>query len=460
MPIDQSGGTNNKPNYIFFMEQLKAMKGSCLARPLETKASDSTGFQNELLLCIMELDESKAAYDSTFVDFPLTRCYFAASLVTWADAVNKGLLDYLEKISKGEYVDVLNVDYHKFSSQDYWLSGRMKSDMMAYKDIPLNLNVVGRECRSSIELYEAFEDIVCEMAENFNKVKNTFDQLELYAPVIQKMKQQFDNPLIVYEYALMKEGYLEPTLKDYHKMQVKVCMDLLQSGMLNNILSISNEEIEAVDEAQLHMLMDSHYKKPDNLKELWAKLEKFIEVKEKLMIIPRRDLLLKYVLKHKNILTVDHIRAVYRFDKLLKLIHEDMVKMKPELAQYLTTNESPNVFGIVNSLTRLMQQDWFKEFRTDPKYGDAWIENFVSELLASEYQQELLEIWKDADKRLTLKGNIIGCLNKAGIIDGSDLGIATALLNGTIGENKKFAIYMGRGKKMVFCDWICDYVKG
>ena len=69
-------------------------------------------------------------------------------------------------------------------------------------------------------------------------------------------------------------------------------------------------------------------------------------------------------------------------------------------------------------------------------------------------------IWKDADKRLTLKGNIIGCLNKAGIIDGSDLGIATALLNGTIGENKKFAIYMGRGKKMVFCDWICDYVKG
>lgn len=324
MPIDQSGGTNNKPNFIFIMEQLKAMKGSCLARPLETKASDSTGFQNELLLCIMELDESKMAYDTTFVDFPLTRFYFAASLVTWADAVNKGLLDYLEKISKGEYVDVLNVDYHKFSSQDYWLSGRMKSDLMAYKDIPLNLNVVGRECRSSIELYEAFEDIVCEMAENFNKVKNTFDQLELYAPVIQKMKQQFDNPLIVYEYALMKEGYLEPTLKDYHKMQVKVCMDLLQSGMLNNILSISNEEIEAVDEAQLHMLMDSHYKKPDNLKEFWAKLKKFIEVKEKLMIIPRRDLLLKYVLKHKNILTVDHIRSVFRFDKLLKLIHEDM----------------------------------------------------------------------------------------------------------------------------------------
>jgi len=336
---------------------------------------------------------------------------------------------------------------------------------MAYRDIPLNLNVVDRECKSSIELYEAFEDIVCEMALNFNKVKNTFDQLELYAPVIQKMKQQFDNPLIVYEYALMKEGYLEPTLKDYHKMQVKVCMDLLQSGMLNNILSISNEEIEAVDEAQLHMLMDSHYKKPDNLKELWAKLKKFIEVKEKLMIMPRRDLLLKYVLKHKNILTIDHIRAVFRFDKLLKLIHEDMVKIKPELAQYLNKADDANTFGIVNSLTRLMQQAWFKDYRTDKKYDDAWIEKFVADLLASDYQQELLAIWQDPDKRPTLKGNIIGCLKMAGVIDGSDLGIATALLNGTVRENKTFASYMGLGKKMIYskdsnyCSWICDHLK-
>jgi hypothetical protein len=258
----------------------------------------------------------------------------------------------------------------------------------------------------------------------------------------------------------MKEMYIDPTLKDYLQMQVNACMDLLHSGILNDVLSIRNEEVEAVDEAELYKMIDPDYETPSNLKKLWAKLKKFIEKKEDYLIVPKRDKLLKYVLKHKDILTVDHIRAVFKFDNVMMLIHQDMVKMKPELAQYLTTNESPNVFGIVNSLTRLMQQDWFKQFRTDPKYGDAWIENFVSELLASEYQQELLDIWKDADKRLTLKGNIIGCLNKAGIIDGSDLGIATALLNGTIGENKKFAIYMGRGKKMVFCDWICDYVKG
>ena len=436
------------------------MNENCLARPLETKASDSTGFQNELLLCIMELDESKMAYDTTFVDFPLTRCYFAASLVTWADSVNKGLLDYLEKISKGEYVEVLNVDYHKFSSQDYWLSGRIKNDMMAYRDIPLNLNVVDRECKSSIELYEAFEDIVCEMALNFNKVKHTFDQLELYAPVIQKMKQQFDNPLIVYEYALMKEGYLEPTLKDYHKMQVKVCMDLLQSGMLNNILSISNEEIEAVDEAQLHMLMDSHYKKPDNLKELWAKLKKFIVLKENVMLVPQRNLIRKHVLKHFNELNGDHFSALFRLEKLLTLMHQDMVKMKPELAKHLTTNENPNAFGIVNSMTRLMQQAWFKEFRTDKKYDAAWIEKFLGDLMKSEWGHVILLEWENSRKRPKLKCKMIGAIKDAGILKSDYQTIAEKMDMGNNLPAKTHAEYMGYGKAQPYFEWICDNVKG
>ena len=435
------------------------MNENCLAQPLETQASDSTGFRSFKQI-IVELDQSITAYNKIVVEDPITRCLFVGSMVKWACLINSQLLDYLDKIDKGKLVEVLNVDFIKFSSLDYWLSGRIKYDMMAYQDIPLNLKAGDIEYSSSLEIYKAYEAIVSEMAVNFNKVKDTFEHLELYKPVIQQMKEQYSDPFIAYEYAQMKEMYVDPTLEDYLQMQVTTCIDLLRSGILNDVLSIRNEEVEAVDEAELYKMIDSDYETPPNLKKLWAKLKKFIEKKENYLIVPNRDKLLKYVLKHKDILTVDHIRAVFKFDNVMMLIHQDMVKMKPELAQYLTTNESPNVFGIVNSLTRLMQQDWFKEFRTDPKYGDIWIEKFVSELLASEYQQELLEIWKDADKRLTLKGNIIGCLNKAGIIDGSDLGIATALLNGTIGENKKFAIYMGRGKKMVFCDWICDYVKG
>ena len=437
----------------------KAMKGSCLACSLETQASDSTGFRTSLRQFISHLDESQKAYDMIAVDDPGTKCLFVASMVKWAHLANFRLLDYLEKINKGDCDEVLALDYAKLCNKNYWLRGKKKSDMMAFSDKPLKDYLeFWNSDETSWDIYQLYETNVCELADNLKKVKSTFDKPELYEKLMQQMKAEYADPDIDYEYEQMKEAYIEPSTKDYLKMQVKACMDFLKSGMLNNVLSISNEEIEEVDEAKLHKMLDPDYKKPDNLKKLWAKLKKFIVLKENVMLVPQRNLIRKHVLKHFNELNGDHFSALFRLEKLLTLMHQDMVKMKPELAKHLTTNENPNAFGIVNSLTRLMQQDWFKDFRTDTKYDHAWIEKFVSALLASEHQQELLAIWQDADKRLTLKGNIIGCLNKAGIIDGSDLSIAAAIMQGQEKDNKTFASYMGRGRKRPFFDWICGYV--
>ena len=435
------------------------INGSCLTRGLETQASDSTGFRTSLRQLISHLDESQQAYDKIAVDDPGTKCLFVASMVKWAHLANFRLLDYLEKINKGDCEEVLALDYAKLCNKNYWLRGKKKGDMMAFSYKPLKDYLeIWNSDETSWDLYQLYESNVCELADNLKKVKSTFDKPELYEKLMQQMKEQYADPDIEYEYEQMKEAYVEPSMNDFLKMQVKACVDFLKSGMLNHVLSISNEEIEEVDETKLHKMLEPDYKTPDNLKKLWAKLKKFIELKENVMLVPRRDLIRKHVLKHFHELNGDHFSALFRLEKLLTLMHQDMVKMKPDLAQYLTTKESPNVFGIVNSLTRLMQQDWFKEFRTDPKYGDIWIEKFVSELLASEYQQELLEIWQVAKKRQKLKSYIIGCLKIAGVIEGSNLGIATAFLNGSIKENTNFANFMGRGKKMSFCDWICDYV--
>ena len=437
----------------------KAMKGSCLACSLETQASDSTGFRTSLRQFISHLDESQKAYDMIAVDDPGTKCLFVASMVKWAHLANFRLLDYLEKINKGDCEEVLALDYAKLCNKNYWLRGKKKSDMMAFSDKPLKDYLeFWNSDETSWDIYQLYETNVCELADNLKKVKSTFDKPELYEKLMQQMKAEYADPDIDYEYEQMKEAYVEPSTKDYLKMQVKACMDFLKSGMLNNVLSISNEEIEEVDEAKLHKMLDPDYKKPDNLKKLWAKLKKFIVLKENVMLVPQRNLIRKHVLKHFNELNGDHFSALFRLEKLLTLMHQDMVKLKPELAQYLNKADDANTFGIVNSLTRLMQQDWFKDFRTDKKYDHAWIEKFVSALLASEHQQELLAIWQDADKRLTLKGNIIGCLNKAGIIDGSDLSIAAAIMQGQEKDNKTFASYMGRGRKRPFFDWICGYV--
>jgi len=436
------------------------LKGSCLARRLETQASDSTGFRYSLKQFVEYLDESKTAYDRIPVDDPGVRCPFVASMVKWAHLANYRLIDYLEKISKGECDEVLTLNFAKFCNKDHWLSGRIRSDMMGCSDKPLKEYLIfGAADQTSMDLYRSYESNVTELAENLKKVKSTFNQPELYENLMQQMVEQYAEHDIAYEYEQMKDHYIEPALNDYLKMQVKACVEFLKSGMLNDILSISNEDAEDVDEEKLHKMLDSRCKVPDNLKELWAKLKKFIVLKANVMLVLRHDLILKHVLKHFDKLYGEHFCALFKLERLLQMIHQDMVKLNPELAKQLEVSDGTNTFGIVNSLTRLIQQPWFKEFRTDAMYDHAWIEKFVSDLLASEYRQTLLEIWQDADKRLTLKGNIIGCLKMAGVIDGSDLGIAAALLNGSDKENKTFAIYMGKGRKMSFCDWTCDYVK-
>ena len=85
------------------------------------------------------------------------------------------------------------------------------------------------------------------------------------------------------------------------------------------------------------------------------------------------------------------------------------------------------------------------------------MEQFLDNLLRSEYRDEIADEWKN--KSLFVKGCIIGCMKEAGIISGSDLSIATAIINGDEKDNKTFAIYMGKGKKRSFCKWICEYLR-
>ena len=249
------------------------------------------------------------------------------------------------------------------------------------------------------------------------------------------------------------------------RMECQLTYDLLIKGVLDFDKAPSGDEVEKVRMDLLMKGLESGTQPPKDFEKTAAKIRRYSDWKEDLFMI-NYPLIYKELYQHCiEKLSKEQRMAIYEYDEQLKMVHKDMAALKPELAQYLTKNEDADTFGIVNSLTRLMQQAWFKEFRTDPKYDHAWIEKFVSDLLASEHQQELLTIWQDADKRLTLKGNIIGCLRRAGVIDGSDLGIATALLNGTVRENKTFSSYMGLGKKMIchknsnFCSWIYEHVK-
>ena len=341
----------------------------------------------------------------------------------------------------------LIIDFEQMKDIDYWLKCKIfdllpSSESSALKD-----------------KFELLTDLIMEL-EMMRKQVDPKHAEKFFKRMAARLKTKKYFP-----YEIYRADPDNLIIEKLWRMECQLTYDLLIKGVLDFDKAPSGDEVEKVRMDLLMKGLESGIQPPQDFERTAAKIRRYSYWKEELFMI-NYPLIYKELYQHCiEKLSKEQRMAIYEYDEQLKMVHKDMAALKPELAQYLTKNEEADTFGIVNSLTRLMQQAWFKEFRTDKKYDHAWIEKFVSDLLASEHQQELLTIWQDADKRLTLKGNIIGCLRMAGVIDGSDLGIATALLNGTVRENKTFASYMGLGKKMIchknsnFCSWIYEHVK-
>ena len=393
--------------------------------------------QNETLTYLARIMESKE------LDMPC-ECFINHCSQCIVELADDAIVILQRILSKPEIRTCripLIIDFMQMKDIDYWLKCKIfdllpSSESSALKD-----------------KFELLTDLIMEL-EMMRKQVDPKHAEKFFKRMAARLKTKKYFPYEIYR--------ADPDNLIIEKLWRKECQltyELLIKGVLDFDKAPSGDEVEKVRIDLLMKGLESGIQPPQDFERTAAKIRRYSYWKEELFMI-NYPLIYKELYQHCfNKLSKEQRMAIYEYDEQLKMVHKDMAALKPELAQYLTKNEDADTFGIVNSLTRLMQQAWFKEFRTDPKYDHAWIEKFVSDLLASEHQQELLTIWQVAKKRQNLKSYIIGCLNKAGVIKGSNLEIATALLNGSIKENTNFANYMGRGKKMVFCDWICNYVK-
>ena len=334
----------------------------------------------------------------------------------------------------------LIIDFNKMKNIDYWLNCKIFDVIPSSKSATMK------------DKFELLTDLIMELEMKRKQVDPLHAQ-NFFKRMAARVKKKY------FPYEIWRKDKRHQTMDQLFNKQIQLTADLLMNGVLDYDESPSGDELAEVRLDLVRKGIKCDTELPDDFIEDAAKIRRYSYWKDQLFMI-NYPLIYTELYQHCfEKLSKEQRMAIYEYDEQLKLLHQDMAVLKPELAQYLNKADDTNTFGIMNSLTRLMKQAWFKDFRTDKKYDDVWIEKFVSALLASEHRQELLDIWQVAKKRQNLKSNIIGCLKMAGVIGGSDLGIATALLNGSKKENTNFANYMGRGKKMAFCDWICDYVR-
>ena len=176
----------------------------------------------------------------------------------------------------------------------------------------------------------------------------------------------------------------------------------------------------------------------------YSALRELFEYKNDI-VVPHPGRIGKYFFKHRKEVDAKQRVALFKFIKMIELIEEEK-KPKPKV-------EELNYEGIITAMTKT----YF------PKCEDAlcegynmdWLANYITDLMNSNFKDEIARDWAIVNKRNTLKGIIIGALKEAKVFKGNNSSIAK-LLNSE--DYKTLAKYMGKAKSHVIGEWTMDYV--
>ena len=277
-------------------------------------------------------------------------------------------------------------------------------------------------------------------------------------------KQNYSGDAISKRFEKWRYENLCVTIDKLRELQAKVVADSLTKGIMRFAPVPSQKELNEVQMDYLKGFLPYDFVMSDDFCVACAQWRQFMHWNDTILIIDYKKYG-KYIQNHYYDFSDTQLQAIFELDMKLYLIHKEMARLNPELINVLQptqtgTLENTTLFAPYNTITRMLQQDWFDAVSVDKeKYTATWRDELVSCLMKSEIGSVIANEWQIASKRPQLKAAVVYGLKKAGVIQGSDLGIASAIVGDDNTDSKTFAVYMGRGKKGDIADWIFNYVK-
>ena len=336
---------------------------------------------NELSTNIGDIRKLVTNFCKDPIEGEKTREMFLGSLLGMLDEAIGQLNFYIEDLKQNKCIEPFKVSSERNDNDD--------EDFWKYIDM-------------------LFDEIKHDEA--YQRLKNNVSRFRLLLAEVETAMQNCDPIVFEKFFFRVKPGDVEEgVVKQFHRkiyekqpitnkklrvMQAEAVIKALGQGIFDFADKPSKQEVNKVKPELNTDLVPCNFEITEDFKEAYAIFRQYTD-KKGIMLVLDYVRYGKYIVDHKKQFSDDHFKAIFELDVMLHLIHAEMVNLDSELAQYLKKDNETNTFGIVNSLTRLMQQDWFKEYRTDKKYDNGWIEKFVSELLASNHRLELLNIWQD-----------------------------------------------------------------
>jgi hypothetical protein len=266
------------------------------------------------------------------------------------------------------------------------------------------------------------------------------------------------------DYKLWRLRHKHPTMKELERQQVQLTANMLIEGILAYDEMPTGDEIE---EVKLELVMKGlkyGQQLPDGFEVECAKLRRYSYWEGGHLFMIDYQQIYTYLFSHCfEKFTKKQRIALFEYDMQLRMIHEDMVKLQPELGKFLSSSnslvslEDTNLFAPYFHIKEMLKGEWFKELRTDAKYNGKWADAFAEGLMRSEFGNQIADDWKDKSDKI--KGYLIGCLKEAGVFKEKVSNDSIARDAAIISKTRTFAKWIGKGaREQPYMEWIKKHV--
>jgi hypothetical protein len=224
----------------------------------------------------------------------------------------------------------LVIDFEKMTNPAYWLSSDIFSCLPTTK---------------SNALKEKFITLTNLLRELEIRKKNVDPRLA--ESFFKRMMARVDQKKLLLDYQIWRANPRHLTIDQLKKKEIQLTADLLMSGVLKYDEMPTLDELKAVKVDLVQQGMSCDTKLSDDFETECAKIRRYsywVGEKNEMFMI---DYNLIYIILYQYCfekLTQKQRMTLFEYDVQLKMIHEDMVRLKPELAKYLhsTKNEQTN----------------------------------------------------------------------------------------------------------------------
>lgn len=293
--------------------------------------------------------------------------YFAKSI----EDTKAELTTYCEGLEKGELEEMFSLDFWRNMKSSKWLKGKkLETELRSLGQTALVCFGIAEETDGHItktgeDLLLWIENAIKELRALLKKIKNLTVNLpaESFAKLYEKQSAKID-------YEPVKELFLDwklcigkPDFKKLKAFHTKTVADFINSGLLRFAIAPTQRELDEVNMELVKRDLPPGYHFADFFKEHAAIFRRFIKWNGHILIIDKENYG-KYVGICASKLSADELMILFQFERMLSLIHEEMMNLPPEERKFVlgdcqdTTDENQNpVDACVKSVLSQMKAE-------------------------------------------------------------------------------------------------------